>query len=325
MKKFLVCLLVLISLFMLFSLGICATDSDGAHHEWVLSADEKTLTYGDAVYHYCPNTPSLIIPDEMYVYEQKIACEALEDEYALIMHNLHNKDIIMIVDRYDRFLFYVNEAGQEIMNLYLMYDFEDYLYYEKPMRAAIPAELVEALANGTHSTITQTVSVTTLKDITKYTIYGLDKTHTLGHMHGAIYEINDEFWYLNYDALDNSYFDSEGNFSYRRGTVVLTKVDTDIMVLDVLPYEEEFHIQYVYEKYEKNESTPDLNKDGATVIFVLTTVILLFLLPAVPLILSLVFVLIKQNKKRRRWLLLLLLSALWLVLSIVILLLILLS
>ena len=322
MKKFLVCLLVLIPLFMLFSLGICATDSDGAHHEWVLSADEKTLTYGDAVYHFFPNTPSLIIPDEMYVYEQNIACEALEDEYALIMHNLHNKDIVMIVDRYDRFLFYVNEAGQEIMNLYLMYDFEDYLYYEKPMRAAIPTELVVSLANGTHSTITQTVSVTTLKDLTKYTIYGLDKTHTLGHMHGAIYEINDEFWYLNYDALDNSYFDSEGNFSYRRGTVVLTKVDTDIMVLDVLPYEEEFHIQYVY---EENESTLGLNKDGATVLFVLTTVILLFLLPAVPLVLSLVFVLIKQNKQRRRWLLLLLLSALWLVLSIVILLLILLS
>ncbi len=322
MKKILVCLLALISLFMLFTLGICATDSDGTRREWVLSADEKTLTYGDAVYRYCPNTPSLIIPDEMYVYEQEIACEALEDRYALIMHNLHNKDIIMIVDRYDRIRIYVNEAGQEIMNLYLMHNFEDYVCYEKPMRAAIPTELVKALANGTHSAITKTLSVTTLKDLTKYTIYGLDQTHTLGHMHGAIYEINDEFWYLNYDALDNSYFDSEGDFSYRRGTVTLTKVDTDIMVFDVLAYAEEFHIQYVY---EENESTLGLNKDGATVIFVLTTVILLFLLPAVPLILSLVFVLIKQNKKRRRWLLLLLLSALWLVLSIVILLLILLS
>ncbi len=319
MKKYLVCLLTLLSFFALFTLGICAEDATPA--EWVLSEDEEALTYGDAVYTFYPRYhPTIIMPDAMYVYEQRIVSEKLEEDHAMIMHNLHNKDIILLTNEVSTRI-YVSEAGKEIMDRYTALDFDEYVCYQSPMRANIPATLVHALANGTYSQEAKKVSVISLKDLPKYSIYGFDQTRTIAHEHGAIYVMDETYWYINYDALDNNYFDSQGYFSYRSGSVALTKVDTATMTSNVLATEEEFHIQYTY---AEDENVRFMAADP-TVVFVVVTVLIGYLLPAVPLALSLVFAFVRGARERKRWLIIAVLSAVWLLLSTVILLLILLS
>ena len=60
------------------------------------------------------------------------------------------------------------------------------------------------------------------KVISEILAYSADRR--LARLEGAIYELDAEKYFVDYTALDNSYFDAEGNFSYQRGSVVAERL-----------------------------------------------------------------------------------------------------
>ncbi|MBE6580615.1 MAG: hypothetical protein E7650_03245 [Ruminococcaceae bacterium] len=315
MKKFFTLLCLLLSLLCLFSCTAVAANEplndDGDPTEFVLSDDERILTYGDITYKLFRGYPPLMImPKEMYVYSQRIHIEALGYRDALIMRNLYDRNII-IFEGDDGTRLYVTPTGEAIMNRYLSLDFPVFTTYEYPRRANVPGDLVLFLDGNQADQQLQRVEVSTLQDAEKHIIYGMDETGTFGHEHGAVYVINDEYWYINYDALDNTYFDSYGYFSYRSGKVTMKKVDKTAFDA-VLDAREEFHIQYTYQ----SDNTEEMNADGARIIFALLTMLFL-MLPVAALSLALVLYLREPRPRRRRYLISMLLASVWLLLLLV--------
>ncbi|MBE6605398.1 MAG: hypothetical protein E7639_06850 [Ruminococcaceae bacterium] len=323
MKKIFTLLCWLLVLLCLFSCTAMAAskplNDDGDPTEFVLSNDESILTYGDITYKpFRSYAPLMIMPEEMYVYSQHINIEDLGYRDALIMRNLYNRDII-IFEGDDGIRLYVTPRGEAIMNRYLSLDFPAFTTYEYPQRADVPLELVLFLDGNQDGQQLQSVEVSTLQDLEQHIIYGMDETGTFGHEHGAVYVINGEYWYINYDALDNTYFDSNGYFSYRSGTVTMKKVDKTAFDA-VLDAREKFHIQYTYQSDEIKET----NEDGARVIFALLSILFL-ILPVAALTVALVLYLREPRPRRRRYLITTLLAGAWLLLFLILLIIIILS
>ena len=97
-------------------------------------------------------------------------------------------------------------------------------------------------------TKTHTASVQDLRLslIAELRVYGAEGT--LSHLHGGFYNLVDDVgvesvFYVNYDALDNSYFDANGNFSYRQGEVELVKLSLDDANRVLYSEEYESHIE----------------------------------------------------------------------------------
>lgn len=314
MKKILTFFAVVLALACLLPCTVMAAEEEAP--EFVLSEDEATLTYGEVTYTLFRGYPPLMtMPDEMYVYEQRLSCKGLGTAQALVERNLHNEDII-IVSNDERVRLYVTPAGRAVMERFAARDFSVYTTYTYPQRASVPAELVSFLDGSQADQSLRRVEVSSLESLEKHVIYGMDETNTFGHEHGAVYVIDGEYWYINYDALDNSYFDSYGYFSYRSGKVTMKRVDTDAFTA-ILDSREEFHIQYTYQIDEGAELSPE----SAALLFGIVTA-LLFAVPNLALCFSLVLYLREKPPRRKRYLITTLLSALLLLVMIVLLLLV---
>ncbi len=62
---------------------------------------------------------------------------------------------------------------------------------------------------------TKTLDVSELFDAAYLRIYAYDETECIVHVHGAFYETEHGILYINEDVLDNSYFNADGEFSFR--------------------------------------------------------------------------------------------------------------
>ncbi len=142
--------------------------------------------------------------------------------------------------------------------------------------------LLDALSDGV------TKNVQDLQNAYIYDVEYTDSTGTLAHVHGALYDIDGEIYYLNFDLLDNTYFDSYGNFSYREGTVEVFKVTgaaknkIDAAISDVEDYTE----SYVYENLDGTweediyfENIITLPPEVERVLIIITIVVIGFICP----------------------------------------------
>ena len=323
MKKLFTLFAITLALLCLFSCAAYAArepiNDDGDTTEFLLSQDETTLTYGDITYKLFRGYPPLMImPDEMYVYEQQLSCKSLGSGDALIMRNLFSRDIIILEGPTGTRL-YVTDAGKAVMQRFASRDFPAYTTYTYPQRASVSTEFVTFMDASQNDQQLQRVNVTSLQNVETHIIYGMDETGTFGHEHGAIYVLNGEYWYINYDALDNSHFDSDGYFSYRSGTVTMKKADTAAFEA-ILAARTEFHIQYTY---QSDAPTP-IDEDGARIIFSLLTILFLTL-PVAALAFSLVLYLREKKPRRLRYLITTILAAAWLTLWLILLIIVLLG
>lgn len=86
-----------------------------------------------------------------------------------------------------------------------------------------------------------------LEETERYDIYAFDATDVWGYVYGAVYILDDGYYYLNYSKLGNEHFDSDGNFSYRSGDVFLMRlteaqeelIDRVSAKLDYVTYEQQ--------------------------------------------------------------------------------------
>lgn len=212
MKKYLV-VFTIICLVLALSLPIYAEDSA----EWELSGDLSTLSCGENVYHlYTENVDARFMPICLSIVAEYVVANGVEYDIG-IYGGCEN--VAYLLDSYTWELrgIYVKGDGAKIVDDFRKGLFAATLLTDGYMDAPIEWETVtdwDAKIDGRKK-----INVTELDGLKVYEIVRYDETLCLGYVYGAMYVLDDGYIYVNYHELDNSHFDSEGNFSYRRGEV----------------------------------------------------------------------------------------------------------
>ena len=293
-----------------------ATPPEGAR-EWELSDDGKTLMSGfDVYYLYTLPIGYYLDYHTFYAYSNSTNTYAIVESYArdgglvwTVSHNEMNlyatKDAAKALDA-----FLEGEVGK-----YRLKDsvYEDTAHLKKETIEKL--EALEAAGKGK-----KTTDVSALRDAERYDVTAHDKTDTVATVYGAIYLIDDTYYYLGYRGLGNQFFDAYGNFSYRSGRVSLVPLDSQLSkaisdTIDDLDYE---RVIYEYEDgYDGSASSMLDGDEGAISMFWCTTVFFGLLLPIAPLIMGLVLPHSQKRGYPKYWYALAITAALWMFFTIV--------
>lgn len=285
-----------------------------AENDWIINND-GTLYNGDIKYTKIQLAYSndLVLPNTFDVYKTTF------DDYTIYVQTLTTTDQFVTTGGYysSQETYYATEEGLKTIERFNNGQFSKYLlvYLNSPSTTAgFNAAHVKELDSLTP---TLTLLVSDLKDLFYYNVAGVDDTCTFSHIHGAIYESENCYYYINYDELDNSYFDSEGYFSYRKGQVKAVEVP------DNLAREIDSALSHTnYKTFTFNETYDayhTANETFSTVtLFVVSTIILGYIIPAIPFTLSLIFARSKKALRPKRWYILTIVSSVWMLFSTII-------
>lgn len=302
MKKLLSVFIVII----LLLLSILPITAFADEIDWIISEDGNILTHGSTVYEkyeisnyivYCPE-------GKVYLYETKMQDDEYSYDYIAVNNNY---DIVRC--QYSEEL-YVTERGKEILDKFRAGEFAFYQFFPDESNTVVDFSEDDFSMFIKEENKTE-LDVTTIWSDYVYEVRGFDETGTIAHDCGAVYEINYEYYYIDYDSLDNSYFDAYGAFSYRRGMVPAYKLDeAAVKFVKDAKYSSKARIEeYVY---ADEEMFLDADDDfSATVTFWILSALFGFVFPAVPLVLSIVFANSKNASRKKHWYFLTGASALW--------------
>ena len=303
----------------LFSVSVFADNNPFA--VWSVSDDKTELTNeSEGIKYHRYNTGISVDaePSITYVYANGVN---YDDSYygyeSAICQNPEYKDAVWIEGYYGDEIF-VTDKGERELEAFISGDIGSfYLSDVDVYRLKISPETVEELDRALHDgTNTQSFDVRELGMTVKnevYQILAMDKSQTFTYVYGAIYKLGvDEYWYVNYYELSNEYFDADGNFSYRRGSVTMTRIEDAEAINSMLADTRYFYTEYVY---ENDGSTPDGETDETgTWGFIWIAYILCFVLPSVPMIIvGFILPFIKKLGKPGYWFIFMAFAILWLI------------
>lgn len=316
MKKKLICLLLVCLLIPALCVSVLAEEEEYA--QWIISEDGEELSLDGKTYTWYPLAYGDIIkPEERFIYENEVENPVNGDELTVII-NPDNPHMVFLVEyeyRNEVERVYVTEEGRRILDAYVNREFAEYLLTDDYDASVISSDMAAQLDAQTENQ--KSVEVTQLRERNCYEIVGYDETHTVVHTHGAIYLLADGYYYINYDALDNTHFDSNGNFSYRSGSVTLVKLgekharEISDAIGDMDSWSSEFMSELETDEIE-------VETDSAEIVFFVLSVIGGLVIPVAPLVLGLVFARSKKSVNPHKWYLLSSLAALWIILAAVI-------
>ena len=210
---------------------------------------------------------------------------------------------------------YVTEVGREMLDALVDGTLRCYLYsypgntygsvgISQAEAEGLEAKYDEMLAGNAPSV---TVEAKDLKNELLLELTVTDESCAVGHTVGAIYryEPTGEPIYISYDSLDNFHFDSEGNFSYRWGTVtalsladdpIADGIEADILAAKESPTEFSYEFDDVYDYTDEGEPDGIYYLDWSVAIFWIVLALFGFALPIASLTMSLIFI-IKRHEK----------------------------
>lgn len=212
MKKYLV-VFTIVCLVLSLSLPIYAEESP----EWSLSNDLSTLSCGEDVYHlYAESIDAKFVPICLSIVAECVTANGVEYDVGIYRGR---ESVAYLLDSYTWELrgIYVKGNGASVVDDFRKGSYTDTRLTDGFMDA--PIEWGTVAAWDARADERKGVNVTELDGLEVYEIVRYDATLCLGYVYGAVYILDDGYIYVNYHELDNSYFDSEGNFSYRRGEV----------------------------------------------------------------------------------------------------------
>ncbi len=316
---FLLCISLMLSLSLPVLASDAATESE-EQVEWVISDDQLTLTGGDTVYtRYELYTFDLFRPHNFYEYSQRIETDspyvdligqpASEVEGNVIV----NRDVAVVFDYYSDmadFRVYVTAEGAAALDQFAKGNYAAYeLAESRFFSAPVDADLMATLQGKTSDAA---MDVTELDNLTYYDIYGYDSTMTFVHVVGVVFDNDGQYLYVDYEWLDNSHFDADGNLSFRSGNVpVYTLSAAESEQIAAATEQMEHHsVNLIEDEVESLDATLSM------VFFLLLASPLLYLLPIGLMVLGIVMSCRKKTPNRKRWKLVILLSAIWLGLAI---------
>lgn len=298
MKRVL-CAILTVFLLFLFVFPVTATSEE----KWEVSEDLYVITHGNTVYekYELPGNVNYLPNNEVYLYEVEN-----EDNYDYVAVNKGNKDIIKLHHANE---IYATEEGKAILDKFKKGEYSFYLFYSD-------GNIVKDFAQSDFSMFIKEenkteIDVTSLWNNNIHEVRGFDETGVLAHDCGAVYEISGEYYYIHYDSLDNSYFDAYGYFSYRQGMAPAYKLDdTAVKFVEDAKFSSEFRMEeYIYPDEEWFVDEDD--NLSATITFWVISVLFGLIIPAILLVLSLVFANSKKAINPKKWYILTVCSVLW--------------
>ncbi|MBE6597470.1 MAG: hypothetical protein E7641_07350 [Ruminococcaceae bacterium] len=218
---------VCVSLLFSFTVGVSAAD-DKKQKEWSISEDGETLSDGAKSYtQYYLNVGYYSERTNYCVFEGTVYYDG---EMMTIVGDSAEPNLVWLLDSEGYFYLFVDDVGEKIVddlvyNRSRVYHLED----GNDNYSTMDKELFDALnASSEKYAAAKIVDVRTLAKAEMYEIAVRDTTLNLGLRHGAIYKLDDgRYYYLNFEALTNEYFDSEGYFSYRSGSVTVYRISEE--------------------------------------------------------------------------------------------------
>ena len=281
--------------------------------EWELSSDGKTLTSDFEIYYL------YVLPVGYYLdYHTYYGYANSTNMYSRVASYARDGGFVWI-EKNSPTLYATKDAAKDL-DAFLegeasKYRLADAEYGDTSLLTAQTFASLEALASAGKNK--KTTEVSALRDAERYDLTAHDKTDTVATVYGAIYVIDDTYYYLGYRELGNQFFDADGNFSYRSGSVSLVPLDSQLsetlsQVIDGLDYE---RVTYAYEDGEAgNELEGGLETVSA---FWCAAVFFGLLLPIVPLVMGLVLPHSKKRGYPKYWYALAIAAGLWIFFAIV--------
>lgn len=222
LTKICVFICFLTMLLSLFSIAICADDETYTPVEWTIDQDVRYIYGGEKRY------------DRFYVnyafysdstFKFYFANSATLNGKSCRVYGEAADPHIVSVEKGDGYSYiFVDREGKIIINDFL--ERKNCLYRLESFADHTTAPLDEAFVTSlekeynSKSGWIKTVSVVSLGEAEILEITVRDKTENLAYQHGAIYIMEDgSYYYVCFEKLDNSYFDADGYFSYRKGEV----------------------------------------------------------------------------------------------------------
>lgn len=257
-------LVLVLTLSCLMPLGVFATTADeeeGSHPiRWELK-DENTIIDGrgnEYVYYKLP-LGAFTHYDTWISYNNRIRFEG--DGYSSTIHSTYPESGI-IESSGDIF---VTEAERQRLDSFFGGEIDNYCISNsvtgRPLYSKVAdtdRELVGALEReyaAAFGKSTVTVDVTELSDLDSYGVFGRDKTLTVGYYVGTVFELDDGYYYVDYDVLENNNFDASGYLSFRSGSIELCKLsDKSSAAIDTLKGDLKEHDYESKEEYDSTDS-----------------------------------------------------------------------
>ena len=315
-------LTALIILTQLFTLSPLADISAGT--EWSISDDEQNLTNESEgiTYTYFWSEVALR-PDSKYVYVYDQAIWYMDESYFYISGNLGNPNAVWIEIADGYHIFVTSTAKADLISFTEGKSGNYFIANDDGERAEISKNVIAKLSENYKNRVdTESFDVRYLKSNKVCDIIVQDESKTFAYTKGAIFSQNGDWWYVDYTALDVSYFDANGNFSYYHGRPVnMTKVDQETASViserknNMQPYE-------VFYDYEIVISDGSLNGDSDFLYSSLVSIFwvvyfALIVLPAVVLVpVGCILPFMKKLGRPRYWFIVAGLAALWLILAL---------
>lgn len=301
----------------LFSISVLADNIPFV--SWSLSDSKTELKNGSdgRVYNlYRTEVPLNEVSSTIYVYSDTVDYKDGYYPVSTIYQNPDYKDAVWIDGYYGNDIF-VTAQGKKGLDAFLAGDVGSFWLTDQDLyREIMATEKVAAFDKALHDGInTQSFEVKNLSPegkIEVYEILAMDKSRTFAYVYGAIYQLDvDEYWYVNYYELGNEYFDANGEFSYRRGSVTMTRLEDSEAVRAMIAATDYFYPNYVYEDDGRVVEEPD---DTGTWMFFWVAYVLCFLLPPIPLIaVGAILPFIKKLGKPKYWFIFMAFAILWLI------------
>ena len=221
--------------------------------EWTLSEDEQVLSDGTETYTFYRQIPaSEIASTYVYIYSDSVTVNFEGDCYVCADPNVSG---IVWLEGWDTVYLYANEEGKQKLDAWFIDRvIGNYrvIHDVTGLGALMTSELMGALnaAAEAPTATMMTMNVGQMQSLSMYSINAVDACGLFSMTYGAVYQINGEYYYLNYSTLDNSYFDADGKFSYREGTVTLILLEQPLAEqfrTIVAQADESFMTDYEYE------------------------------------------------------------------------------
>lgn len=280
--------------------------------KWSLSDDNKTLTGDGKVYTvYDPPIMSEIVSEKLFMYYNYVTFSVPIDRVTTSVYIVASyKDGGDIVWIRDGFPMYVTESGRAHMDSFYNGDSREYfLSRSKDSQCDLTAELVAELEKAEGESVT--FAVTALSKYAQYVVKARDTKGIVAYSLGSLFYINGEYYYVNHEKLENNQFDADGNISFRKGSIELIKLNSELVSainasMSNMGYK---HVSYEWEI----DSKVDANNEDSDFEFMWYT----FFCPIGGMVAGVLLPQSKKLGKPKRWYLVAALSAAILLLSVV--------
>lgn len=283
--------------------------ADEAYVEWTLSDDEQTLTDGTVSYTYYGKVSYELSPDNVYTYAAEVYLQ--EEGLCSVRADPTVSNVVWLETGAWNYLYATDEGRIALDRWFVNREIGAYCVWDNDDVAELSSSLADAMdAAVLQQAAMRTVSVMELEALPRYEITAHDSQGLFSTPYGVVYEWEDgAYYYVNYWLLDNSYFDANGKFSYREGTVTLTLLDESLasQFATVIGETHYYDVEYQWE----SDGLPEV----PMVVFWLFFIFVGFLLPIPFLVLGIVFANMQKWGRPQYWYSLTILGGLWMLLS----------